>query len=60
MMMFDFVGEDEDASSKVFTLQVAAGFATLKSTINGSLEENEIQESTALGVVVVCEGCVDD
>lgn len=47
--MFDFVGDD-DASSEVFSLQAAVGFATLKSTINGSLEEHDIRESTTLYV----------
>ncbi|XP_055736807.1 olfactory receptor 6N1-like [Salvelinus fontinalis] len=49
-MLFDFVGED-DAWSEVFTLQAAAGFATLKSTINGSLEDHGIRESTTLYVL---------
>ncbi|XP_055770411.1 uncharacterized protein LOC129846488 [Salvelinus fontinalis] len=49
-MLFDFVGED-DASSEVFTLQAAAGFASLKSTINGSLEDYGIRESTTLYVL---------
>ncbi|XP_070986579.1 olfactory receptor 1D2-like [Oncorhynchus clarkii lewisi] len=46
-MLFDFVGEDDDWS-EVFTLQAAVGFATLKSTINGSLEDHGIRESTTL------------